>query len=136
MPFSQVTAGNLPASTGNLREAFIVRVGYIFSNLGTFLYRQYQKTCSKLPLAAFEIINKSFETDSVPKTLDCSLLLVESVIQKPQLAEKFFTLANLIDKQFLQNFYEFFHNYGVKEICQETLRFRADCRVKNRANFR
>ena len=56
--------------------------GQIFSNLGTFLFIQYQTLWPKSPLAAFEVKGKPLRVDSVPKKLDCSLLALQSIIQK------------------------------------------------------
>ena len=69
---------------------------WTFSKLGTFSFIQHQTTLPQYPIAAFKINAKAFEYASFPKKLDCSLLVVQSVIQKKQPAETFFTITNLI----------------------------------------
>ena len=78
--FPQVTGGNLPAPTGNLHEAFIIRVRADFIKPRDVSFHPEINNLTNATFAAFEINGKPFKSDSAPKKLDCSLLAVQSVI--------------------------------------------------------
>ena len=71
--FSRVAGGNLPAPASNLREAFIVCIRADFNKPSDVSFypvpKQFDQSNHLLP-------------DSVPKKVDCSLLALQSVIQK------------------------------------------------------
>ena len=84
--FLRVTGRNLPAPAGNSHEVFIVRVRADFFK---------PRDVSFYPVA-FEVNGEPFKFDFVPKTLKCSLLALQTVIQKKHLAEKVFTTIKMI----------------------------------------
>ena len=66
--------------------------GRIFSNLGTFPFIQFQTPWPKEPFVAFEVNGEPFKFDFVPKTLKCSLLALQTVIQKNSSLKKSSTI--------------------------------------------
>ena len=94
--FPQVTCGNSPAPVGNSHEAFIVRVRVDFLKPRDASFYPVPNTLTEVTIAAFEVNGKPFKFDSVPKKLDCSLLALQSIIQKIHFNEKFFAIAEMI----------------------------------------
>ena len=89
--FLRVTGGNLPASA-----VFIVRVRADFFKPRDVSFYPVPNTLTKVTICCFEINGEPFKFDFVPKTLKCSLLALQTVIQKTQLAEKVFTTIKMI----------------------------------------
>ena len=94
--FQHLTGGNSPAPVVNLHEAFIVRVKADFLKPREASFYPVPNTLTEVTLAAFEVNGKSFKFDSVPKKLDCSMLALQSIIQKIHLNEKFLSIAKMI----------------------------------------
>ena len=81
--FPQVTAGNLSAPAGNLREAFIVRVRADFLKPRDVSFYPVTNNLTEVKrLAAFEVQGTNFKFDSVPKKLECRLLALQNYNKK------------------------------------------------------
>ena len=80
--FLRVTGGNLPAPAGKSHEVFIVRVRADFFKSREVSFYPVPNTLTKVTIVSFEVNGEPFKIDFVPKTLKCSLLALQTVIQK------------------------------------------------------
>ena len=102
--FLRVSGGNLPAPAGNSHEVFIVRVRADFfkpRDVSLLFSSKHLEQSNHLSLL------KSMENPSnlilFQKNLDCSLLALQTVIQKKQLAEEVFTTIESIGNWMLSH---------------------------------
>ena len=78
--FLRVTGGNLPEPAGNSHEVFIVRVRADFFKPRDVSFYPVGNTLTKVTFV--EVNGEPVKFEFVPKTLKCSLLALQTVIQK------------------------------------------------------
>ena len=105
--FPQVTGGIFPSPAVKLGEAFIVPFKSAFFKKRRekdVPFYPVANTLTKVTTCCFEVNGEPFKFDFVSKKLICSLLALQSLIQKKQLAEKIFTTIKLIGNWLLSLF--------------------------------
>ena len=130
--FPQVTGGILLCPQVIHMKSLLFASGRILLNLGMFFLsstKQFGQYNHLLSLRSK--VNPSIRI-LFQKKLDCSLLALQSVIQKKQFNKKFFTLAKMIGNCLLSTFH-FSHSSRVTEFCQATVRFGHECHLNHSA---